>query len=149
MGLHMTQAEIAAAIASDAGISKSAGAAVLKSLVALISNNLKKGQDVRIAGLGTFKVAKRPARKARNPRTGEMIRLKASKQPKFTPSATLRNTLNPTREAGKGSAQAKAKAAAKSAAPKQAQAAASASPKKAQVKAKTAAKAARKTTVGR
>lgn len=97
----MTQAELAAKIAEDAGVSKAAGLAMLKSLVEQISKQMKKGEEVRIAGLGTFRVAKRGARTARNPRTGEAIKLKASKQPKFSASATLKKVLNPVRgEAG-------------------------------------------------
>jgi DNA-binding protein HU-beta len=98
----MTQAELAAKIAEDIGVSKATGAAMLKSLVGEITKKLKKGEEIRVAGLGTFRVAKRAARKARNPRTGEAIKLKASKQPKFSVSATLKNALNPTRGAAAG-----------------------------------------------
>jgi DNA-binding protein HU-beta len=104
----MTQAELAAKIAEAAGISKAAGSTVLKRLTDEITKQLKKGQEVRITGLGTFRVAKRSARTARNPRTGEPIKLKASKQPKFSPSATLKNALNPVRGAA-GTAAAKTK----------------------------------------
>jgi DNA-binding protein HU-beta len=110
----MTQAELAAKIAEDAGVSRAAGVAMLKSLVEQISKSLKKGEGIRIAGLGTFRVAKRGARTARNPRTGEAIKLKASKQPKFSASATLKKTLNPVRgeAGGKAAKEARASAAA-------------------------------------
>ena len=50
-----------------------------------IAAALKKGDEVRIVGFGTFPCRKRAASEGRNPRTGEKIKIPASKQPKFTP----------------------------------------------------------------
>jgi DNA-binding protein HU-beta len=55
---------------------------------------MKKGEEVRIPGFGTFKVAKRAARKARNPQTGAEMMLKAARVPKFTASKNLKDVLN-------------------------------------------------------
>jgi DNA-binding protein HU-beta len=55
---------------------------------------MKKGQPITIAGFGTFKVAKRKARMGRNPKTGEAIKIKASKAPRFVASKTLKDFLN-------------------------------------------------------
>jgi DNA-binding protein HU-beta len=55
---------------------------------------LKSGGDVRIVGFGTFSVASRAATTGRNPRTGETIQIKASKQPKFKAGAPLKDAVN-------------------------------------------------------
>ncbi len=58
-----------------------------------IAKALKKGSTVSIVGFGTFKVAKRKARKGRNPQTGEEIQIKASKAPKFVPGKALKEAV--------------------------------------------------------
>lgn len=58
----------------------------------------KKGDTVGITGFGTFSVAKRAARKGRNPATGEAIKIAASKTPKFTAGATLKAAVNPPKK---------------------------------------------------
>ena len=55
---------------------------------------MKKGEEVRLPGFGTFKVAKRAARKARNPQTGVEMMLKAARVPKFQASKNLKDMLN-------------------------------------------------------
>jgi len=59
-----------------------------------ITKALKKGDAVTLVGFGTFKVTKRNARKGRNPQTGEEIKIKASKAPKFTPGKSLKEAVN-------------------------------------------------------
>ena len=59
-----------------------------------IVKSLKKGKDVTLVGFGTFKVASRKARKGRNPQTGEVIQIKASKVPKFVPGKAFKNAVN-------------------------------------------------------
>jgi len=58
-----------------------------------ITNSLKKGDTITLVGFGTFKVMKRKARKGRNPQTGEEIKIKASKAPKFTPGKALKEAV--------------------------------------------------------
>ena len=58
-----------------------------------ITQSLKKGEDVTLVGFGTFKVVKRKARKGRNPSTGEAIKIKATKAPKFTPGKSLKEAV--------------------------------------------------------
>jgi DNA-binding protein HU-beta len=65
----------------------------LECVISSITKALKKGEDVTLTGFGTFKVVKRKARKGRNPRTGEAIKIKASKAPKFVPGKTLKATV--------------------------------------------------------
>ena len=59
-------------------------------VISSITKALKKGEDVTVTGFGTFRVVKRKARKGRNPRTGEEIKIKASKVPRFTPGKALK-----------------------------------------------------------
>jgi nucleoid DNA-binding protein len=59
-----------------------------------ITKALKKNDPVTIVGFGTFKVSKRKARKGRNPKTGEEIKIKASKAPKFVASKAFKDVLN-------------------------------------------------------
>jgi len=59
-----------------------------------IALSLKKGDEVRLVGFGTFAVSERAASKGRNPRTGAEIDIPASKQPKFKPGKILKDALN-------------------------------------------------------
>ena len=59
-----------------------------------IVKSLKKGDDVTLVGFGTFKVASRKARQGRNPQTGEVIQIKASKVPKFVPGKAFKEAVN-------------------------------------------------------
>ncbi len=65
----------------------------LNGVLGTIGASLKKNQKVQLTGFGLFVVAKRGARKARNPRTGEAIRVKASKFVRFRPGQTLKRSL--------------------------------------------------------
>ena len=59
-----------------------------------IVDSLKKGSDVTLVGFGTFKVASRKARQGRNPQTGAVIQIKASKAPKFVPGKAFKDAVN-------------------------------------------------------
>ena len=59
-----------------------------------ISGALKKGDEVRLVGFGTFSVSKRKASTGRNPRTGEPMKIKASAQPKFKAGKGLKDAVN-------------------------------------------------------
>ncbi len=80
----MTKAELIEKMAADANITKAAAGKALDSMVENIKKTLKKGNKVTLVGFGTFSVSKRGARKGRNPQTGEEIKIKAAKVPKFT-----------------------------------------------------------------
>jgi DNA-binding protein HU-beta len=67
--------------------------AALDCVISSITNSLNKGQDVTLTGFGTFKVVKRKARKGRNPRTGEELKIKASKAPKFVSGKRLKEAV--------------------------------------------------------
>lgn len=80
-------------IRETAGCNKEAAKRTLDGLVATITASLKKNQKVQLVGFGSFEVAKRPARKGRNPRTGESIRVKASKSVRFKAGQTLKRAV--------------------------------------------------------
>ncbi len=75
------------------GCSAQGARETLNSLLGTIGASLKKNQKVQLTGFGSFVVSKRGARKARNPRTGEAIRVKASKSVRFRPGQTLKRSL--------------------------------------------------------
>ena len=89
----MNKADLISEVAKVVSTKKEAQAAV-NCVFKCIPKAMKKGKPVTIAGFGSFKVAKRKARKGRNPKTGEAIKIKASKAPKFVASKTLKNFLN-------------------------------------------------------
>ena len=90
----MNKTELIARIAFNAGISKAAAARALDATTKAITSTLKKGGTVSLVGFGTFSVSKRAARTGRNPRTGEAIKIKAAKVPKFTAGKALKEALN-------------------------------------------------------
>ena len=89
----MTKAEIIEKMGKDADISKAAAKKALESFIDSVKKTLKKGNRVTLVGFGTFSVSKRAARKGRNPRTGETIKIKASKAPKFTAGKAFKGIL--------------------------------------------------------
>jgi len=91
----MNKTELVDALSKEAGVAKSDAAKVLDALINTVHKSLKKGEDVAITGFGKFHVVKRAARQGVNPRTGEKVKIKASKAPKFTPGAGLKGAVNP------------------------------------------------------
>lgn len=80
----MTKSDLIEVMAGGADISKAAAARALDSMIKGITKTLKKNGKVTLVGFGTFSVSKRKARKGRNPRTGETIKIAAAKLPKFS-----------------------------------------------------------------
>ena len=89
-GRPVTLKHLAAALAEEHQLTKRAGEALLGDLVGIITRHLKKGERVRIAGLGILQVRKRAARMGRNPATGEAIKIKASKKVAFRAAKDLK-----------------------------------------------------------
>jgi len=85
--------ELVDAIAKDAGLSATDARKAVDAFVGVVSRQLKKGDEVALTGFGKFSVVKRAARKGINPATGAAIRIKASKSPKFTAGAGLKDTV--------------------------------------------------------
>ena len=79
----MNKNELVRAIANDAGITLKDAATALDSVVAAITEGLKKGEKIQISGFGTFEVKTKPAREGINPRTGAKIKIAAAKVPAF------------------------------------------------------------------
>jgi DNA-binding protein HU-beta len=86
----VTLKHLAATLAGEHQLTKRAGEALLGDLVGLITKHLKKGERIRIAGLGILQVRKRAARMGRNPATGEAIKIKASKKVAFRAAKELK-----------------------------------------------------------
>jgi DNA-binding protein HU-beta len=94
----MNKTQLIEAVASDSGLSKTDSARAIESLVDTVTKALKKGDEVSITGFGKFSVVKRAARAGVNPRTGERVKIKASKAPKFSAGATLKQAIHPKRK---------------------------------------------------
>lgn len=90
----MIKAELIDAMAQDTKLSKRDCEVFLASFTKNIQTSLKKGNEVKLVGFGTFKVSKRAARAGRNPRTGAAIQIKASKVPSFKPGKELKDAVN-------------------------------------------------------
>jgi DNA-binding protein HU-beta len=90
----MNKAELIEKIAKDADISKAAATRALDSTVKSVTQALKKGDVVTLVGFGSFYVGERKARTGRNPRTGEAIKIKKAKLPKFRAGKGLKDALN-------------------------------------------------------
>lgn len=89
----MNKSELIEVIARQAEISKAAAGRSLEAVIGAVKTSLKKGDSVTISGFGTFAVTKRKARTGRNPRTGETLKIKASKTVGFKPARSLKDTL--------------------------------------------------------
>jgi len=89
----MTKEELIAKAAQDADISKTQAANALKSIIGSIEAALAKGDKVSLVGFGTFSVAKRAARKGRNPATGKEITIPAANVPKFKAGKKLKDAV--------------------------------------------------------
>jgi DNA-binding protein HU-beta len=90
----MNKATLIEKIADDAGITKTAAATAVDSLIEGVTGALKKNQRVTLVGFGTFGVNKRKARTGRNPQTGETIKIKAKRAVRFKPGKQLEAALN-------------------------------------------------------
>ena len=86
----VTSRQLAAAISEQHQLTKKQGLEVMDDLVGMITKHLKKGERVKIAGLGILQVRKRAARIGRNPATGEPIQIKASRKVAFRATKGLK-----------------------------------------------------------
>jgi DNA-binding protein HU-beta len=89
----VTLKHLAAALAESHALPKKQAEAVLSELVALATRHLKKGDKIRLTGLGILQVRKRAARMGRNPATGEAIKIKASKKIAFRAAKELKEAV--------------------------------------------------------
>ena len=89
----MTKVELIAAVATEAGLSKKDAEKAVNTMLATITEELKKGEKVSLVGLGTFEVRERPERQGRNPQTKEPMTIAASKLPAFKAGKALKDAV--------------------------------------------------------
>ena len=94
----MNKSELVTAISEKADLTKAKAAEALDSFIEIISDAMGSGDEIRIVGFGTFAVVQRKATEGRNPRTGAVIKIAASKQPKFRPGKALKDQINKTKK---------------------------------------------------
>lgn len=90
----MNKAELVAAMAEQAKLSKKVAEDALKAFTDVVSDELKNGGKVQLVGFGTFEVSERAAREGRNPQSGEVMKIAASKAPKFKAGKALKDLVN-------------------------------------------------------
>lgn len=90
----MNKQDLVEKVAKSTDMSKTKAAEAVDAVIDAIKTCLKKGDDCRLVGFGTFSVARRSATTGRNPRTGEPIKIPASKQPKFKAGKELKDAVN-------------------------------------------------------
>lgn len=89
----MNKADIVDKVHGVLGGTKADAERAVETMIASIHEGLKKGDEVSVAGLGIFVTKARPAREGRNPRTGESIRIAATRTPKFRPAKALKDAV--------------------------------------------------------
>ena len=90
----MKKVELVEAVAQSAGLTKTDATKAIDATFAAITGALKKGDRVPVVGFGTFAVTKRAAREGRNPQSGEVMKIAASKAPKFKAGKALKDMVN-------------------------------------------------------
>lgn len=90
----MNKGEFIAAVAEAAELSRADAAKAVDAAISVVTTALKKGEDVTLVGFGTFQVRSRAARQGRNPKTGETIKIGASKNPAFKAGKALKDAVN-------------------------------------------------------
>ncbi len=99
----MNKTDLIDRLAEEHELTRSFARELVESMFQAITDAAQKGEEVSLFGFGKFKVAERAARKGRNPRTGETVKIAASKSLKFTPALSLKSSLNTKRRGKKGS----------------------------------------------
>lgn len=92
--MNLTKADLIQQISEAIGLQRIETEAVLNAFIYFINDALKKGNEVEIRGLGSFRIIEREPRLARNPKTGEKIQLPKRRSPQFRPSKDLKRSVN-------------------------------------------------------
>ena len=90
----MNKTELVAAVAEQAGLSKKDAEKAVKAFTDVVSEELVNGGKIQLVGFGTFEVSERAAREGRNPKSGEVMNIPASKTPKFKAGKALKDMVN-------------------------------------------------------
>lgn len=98
----MNKSEFVAAVADAAKVSKADAERSVEAFINVVTKQLRRGGEIRLVGFGTFEVRERAATEGRNPRTGEVIKIKASRLPRFKAGKALKDEVNTP--AGNGAA---------------------------------------------
>ena len=97
----MNKTELIAAVAEKAEVSKKDAEAVVKAALETVTATIAAGEKVQLIGFGTFETRERAARSGKNPRTGEAVKIKASKVPAFKAGAALKQAVNTKKKSKK------------------------------------------------
>ena len=90
----MNKGELVSAVADKAGLKREQASQAIEATLDSIAGALTRGEEVKLVGFGSFVVTKRAAGEARNPRTGETVKVEESMVPKFKAGAGLRQAVN-------------------------------------------------------
>jgi DNA-binding protein HU-beta len=90
----MNKQDLISSVADASGLTKADASKAVEATFDAVTAALKKGDEVRLVGFGTFSVTKRKASTGRNPRTGAPMQIKASSQPKFKAGKGLKDAVN-------------------------------------------------------
>ena len=90
----MNKTELIAAVAEKAELSKKDAEKAVKAFTDVVSEELVNGEKIQLVGFGTFEVSERAAREGRNPKSGEVMNIPASKTPKFKAGKALKDMVN-------------------------------------------------------
>ena len=90
----MNKTELVAAMAEKAELSKKDAEAAVNAFTKVVEEELKNGGKIQLVGFGTFEVSERAAREGRNPQSGEVMKIAASKAPKFKAGKALKDAVN-------------------------------------------------------
>ncbi len=90
----MNKNDLVSVVADKAEVTKAQAAAAVDAVFEAVTGSLKKGDEVRLVGFGTFSVNKRKASTGRNPATGAAIKIPASNQARFKPGKGLKDAIN-------------------------------------------------------
>ena len=94
----MNRAQLVEALVKETGAKKKDVEAILKAYIDVVEKTVKKGDKVQIVGFGTFERRSRKARKAKNPQTGETIKVAAAKVPAFKAGAAFKEAVAGTKK---------------------------------------------------
>jgi DNA-binding protein HU-beta len=97
----MNKGELIKIMAEKAGFTNKDAAIAYDAFIETVTEALKAGEKVQLVGFGTFEVSERAAREGRNPLTGEAMKIKASKTPKFKAGKALKDAINAPAKKGK------------------------------------------------
>ena len=90
----MNKSELIETVATAAGLTKADGERAVNALIETVQDTVRGGDKVTIPGFGSFSITERKARTGRNPRTGEAVKIAASKAPKFSAGSGFKAAVN-------------------------------------------------------